>query len=279
MSELAYPSEGQTERARAMRAVFSRKLVGFCALVVASAISETAHAVPILQLYVEGGAYDTSDETWVATSSTNTFRIWAIGDTSSQNIYGLKLSAVYDSSLTLSFSFTPGTTGGLFGYSDPSTPITPTWGQTVTDGSAPVLGDGSSLPTHSEYGLGRTWQEFALGDFTLKDSQLGDFQPTPTNPPTASGALSAQINVYAVTVTGLTAGASVHFDLYDHVFDVRGHTTVTVGENAPFSHDAGGTGDTGGHINEIPEPASFVLAAIGSLGAFVVGRRRRQQAA
>lgn len=32
-------------------------------------------------------------------------------------------------------------------------------------------------------------------------------------------------------------------------------------------------------IKEIPEPASLVLAAIGGLGAVVVGRRRRQQAA
>ena len=84
--------------------------------------------------------------------------------------------------------------------------------QDETDGSAdgaiPVRGDGSLLPTHGIYGPGVSFLEFDLGDFTLTDSPIRDYQGIPTSFPAVG-----QINVYEVTLTGFPSG--IHFDTYD----------------------------------------------------------------
>ena len=124
-------------------------------------------AIPELQLYIEGATYDTGSETWVLTSTSNPIRLWAIGNLTGDGgkgpIYGVKLSLAYDSADSPTFTFTPSTTGGYGGFGDPSTPSAPSYVQTSTLGDSPLLGDGSSLPTHGIYGAGVTWQEFALG--------------------------------------------------------------------------------------------------------------------
>ena len=54
--------------------------------------------------------------------------------------------------------------------------VRPGFIQLVTDGSLPLLGDGSSLPPHGIYNQPDiVWQEFALGDMTNPDSESGDF--------------------------------------------------------------------------------------------------------
>jgi len=42
------------------------------------AMGSAAHAVPALQLYIEGATYDTDSESWVVSSTD--FRLWVIGD-------------------------------------------------------------------------------------------------------------------------------------------------------------------------------------------------------
>ncbi len=244
-----------------------------------------AHAIPILQLYVEGGTYNSTTETWelspAGSSNGEPFRLWAIGNVSGPGskgtIYDVKLSAVYDSSVgPISISLTPTTAdgdGNYLGFNDPSAPLnTGGWIQTVSDGSTPLLGDGSSLASHGEYGSGRTWQEFGLGDFSLSDSQIGDFInsfPTP-------GGYGAQINVYEVRVTGDFGEHpfTIHFDLYDHY--VSGSHSKFV--FAPFSHDGGGDGGVDVDVTIVPEPASTTLfgtAFLGIFGARWFNRRRK----
>jgi len=219
---------------------------------------QVVKAEPILQLYVEGATYDDGTDSWAIDS--DTFTLWVIGNTGWKGtIEDVKLAFAYDSSETLGVSITSTTTGGLGGFTDPSTPSVATFSKTVTDGSVPLIGDGSALPAHGIYGAGTSWTEYALGDFDLTDSPIADFQNAF---PAAGAANSVQINVYDITVSGVT---DLHIDAYDHVV-ANNHTFYKF---APPSHDAGAGG------TPVPEPGSLLLCAAGIAG-FAVWRRRRR---
>lgn len=228
-----------------------------------------SRAVPALQLYIEGATYDTSSQTWVGDfSSGDTIRLWAIGNVAGAGgkgtIYDVKLSIAYDSADSPNVtSFLSSTTGGYGGFSDPSTPIDATYVQTVTDGSAPLMGDGSSLPSHGIYGAGTSWMEYSLGDFAVADAMGGDFISSLPSPPQPGYA----INVYAITITGTDF---VHFDLYDHtVSATSGQISYKF---APFSHDAeGGMLPDGGN--------TLALLGLGLVGVGLLIRKRETKAA
>lgn len=219
------------------------------------ALAPPAAAIPVLQLYIEGATYDAASESWV-TTAVNPVRLWAIGNVAGPGgmgpISNVRLSAAYPATTgPVTIGLTPSTTGGFGGFFDPSTSPAPTFIQSVTNGSAPLLSDGSSLPSHGIFGPGRHWQEFGLGNFTLTDSPMADFIvsfPSTLFPGTG------QINVYEVSVTGTSA---VHFDLYDTV------TAANHAKFAPFSHDA----------DALPEPAPLALIAAGFLALVLIRRR------
>ena len=121
---------------------------------------------------------------------------------------------------------------------------TPTFIGTSADGAVPLLGDGSPLATHGIYGPGVSFLEFNLGDFTLTDSPIGDYQGLPVSFPELG-----PISVYSVSVTGFESG--VHFDVYDHIVVGKDGAQLKY-VFAPFSHDA-----------EVPEPAAGLLLLLG----------------
>ena len=234
-------------------------LSGFLAAATVVASASTAAAVPILQLYVEGGTYDQSSETWVVTA-TDTVRLWAIGNVAGEGgkgtIVDVRLAISYAAGATPVFTIDGATTGGFGGFVDPSTADDPTYIQTRTDGSTPIMGDGQPLPSHGSFGPDVWWQEYLLGDFTLTDSPIADFiDAFPTAPATTGG----QISVYEIQTAGFTG--TLHFDLYDHYYARHKIKAVF----APFSHDA--------ELNPIPEPGTMAL--VGSVLVASVARRYR----
>jgi hypothetical protein len=225
-------------------------------------LTPMAHAVPTLQLYLEGATYDDLSETWVLDGLSGPARLWAIGNVNGPGgagtIEAVRLSAAYASAAGVTISLTPTTTSGLGGFFDPSTPGAAAYIQTVTDGSSPVLYGGGSLPSHGIFGAGTDWQEFMLGDFDLEDSPMADFIDLfPSAPLTATG----QINVYEVSVSGTDR---VHFDLYNHV---EGETHASF---APFSHDS-----EGGGTPPVPEPGTLAMLGLGLSGVAYKLRRKK----
>lgn len=252
--------------------------------------TRVAVAVPLLQIYLEGGDYNTITESWSLTPQGSSggapFRLWTIGNTEGPNSKGdildVRLSIAYSLDHSdLQLQLTPSKAGGdgsYQGFTDPSVPEAPTLntgliptslGQfdagtmgIVTNGGSPVLHGGKALPSHGIFGPGTVWREYSLGDFTLADSPLGDFIGSF---PTELTQNAAQINVYEVSVVG-GSGATVHFDLYNHV-EAKNH-----GKFAPFSHD----GDGDAHI--IPEPSTLaVWSVLSGLGLLVGARRGKRK--
>ena len=235
------------------------------------AAAGNARAEPILQLYLEGGVYDTATESWYiappGSSAGLPFRLWVIGNTKQAGIiHDVRLSMAYSSEYRtgerdLAVSLSPSAATLI---SDPSVPTAPTFIQYGAAGTVPLLGDGSPLPAHGVFGANTVWQEWLLGDFNLKDSPLGDFVG---GFPTSWKANAAQVNVYEVTVhfsNGDSAhGVHVHFDVYNHV---EGGNHVKY-KFAPFSHDADGT------VDVVPAPPSLV--ALMGLAAFLPFGARR----
>jgi len=270
------------------KGIISILTAGLAAFLLLTNWASRLHAEPLLQLYLEGATYDTETDTWVAappgSSNGQPLRLWAIGNVAStplHKIEGVRLSIAYDKSWRdggneLIFTFTPSTTGGYGGYDDPSTPSAPTFLQYGAENTRPILGDGTPLPWHGIFGPGTVWQEFALGDFTLMDSPIGDFiNVFPTIPTVNSNSTPrGQINVYEITVAwtgGVSAsGAEIHFDLYNH-YEGGNHIKARF---APFSHDTDATAQI------VPAPPSLVgLLSMGAMGAVIqLGRRLRRKA-
>ena len=211
----------------------------------------TASAVPTLQLYLEGSTYDAGTETWILDGTADIARLWVIGNVAGPGGAGMisdvRLAVAYDAiGVTPTIQLNSSTTGGYGGFTDPSTPATPTLNHTETGGGIPQLTDGSDLPSHGIYGAGTDWQEFLLGDFTETDSPIADFIDVfPTDMTLNAG----QINVYEISVSGVGEPILLHFDAYD---SVQG-TTKARSVFAPFSHDAA----------TVPAPGAAFLGLIG----------------
>lgn len=232
----------------------------------------TAHAVPILQLYVEGAHYSNETESWVvAVPSSDSFRLWAIGNVAGPGgagtISDVKLAVAYDASLyqNITITLTPaliGGSGAFDRFTDGSgLPGSPMFIQEQADGTIlPKLSDGSDLPKHDAYGPGVSWQEFALGNFTSNLDPIADFiQPddfTGTDPfeiddiqEISYYPKGGQINAYDIAVSlndgGSTHGTLLHFDLFDNIQANNGAKA----KFAPFSHDA----------ELVPEPGSAAI--------------------
>ncbi|MGQ9504823.1 MAG: choice-of-anchor N protein [Thermogutta sp.] len=267
-----------------------RKSAVIAAIGLVLCLHSLALAYPVLQIYLEGGNYNSDTESWYlappGSSAGQPFRLWVLGNTSWKGpFHQVRLSMAYNAEYRtydesgaiirdLLVTITPSTTDGLHGFLDPSTPSDPSFLQNGDAGTVPVLGDGTLLPAHGIFGPNTVWQEWLLGDFTLQDSPMGDFIGNVPPPDTNT---MGQINVYEVSISfsdGQSAhGVWVHFDAYNHV-EGKNHVWYRF---APFSHDADGD------VTVIPEPGNLaalagMLVSFGLPWGISLLRRRRAAA-
>lgn len=218
-----------------------------------------AFAIPTLQLYIEGSTYDPVTESWTIVTA-DPFKLWVLGDVKKfGTIYDVQLAAAFSSSESGTITITPttATSGLLPSPGDTSTPPNPIYLTSGAD-SPPLMGDGDPLPRHGEYGPGISWNTYALGDFTLKDSPIGDFINTfPAEFPDRG-----QINAYLIDIEDYS---TVHFDAFDHIITKNQGARFVF---APFSHDA---------TTVVPEPGTLMLLGSGLIGVSVYRWRRMRK--
>lgn len=212
----------------------------------------SAYAVPNLQLFIEGGTYDATSETWVIANSS--FNLYVIA----ANIEASEIMEDVRVGMALGFeeSFDP---NGLVSV-DVNGATYNSWSYGYAPFmTAPGFDPGDDLPKH---GVFPAWyEELSAGDF-VPVGGIGDVQPDPDYwDPSVEGYLAGaqaqgQYKVFSITAMGTSY---LHFDAYTLNPD------GSIQYFAPFSHDAA----------LVPEPGTMILFGLGMFGLGVYRRFRR----
>lgn len=241
--------------------LFKRGITGL--LLVASG---AAFALPELQLTIPGGTYNGSVETTIA--SGQTFDVYALFDPKKDSLSDTFYISV---ALELGLGDSPVTgavvNGGSFVFN----------GTTVNVTSSMTQGTPGALPTHGDFA---TWYQDFSFQFVNDSAHLTTaFDAQTTTPASISGGCAINcvfFMPFSVDTSLLNSAYSIHFDLYDQAT----RNGSNQGVNAPFSHDAqstsGGCTDAPcGPRQQLPEPATWLLAALGFAGIAIARRRSR----
>jgi hypothetical protein len=199
-----------------------------------------AHSVPILQLDILGGTYDSASET-IVTSDSN-FTLYTLFDASKKKSPSFDDYFYVSAALVAAVPSPSGSPSLLFDGATPSF---------VTGGTP------QNLETHGIFPA-----DYWELQFKFDPNQTVNQYNTQNDPGgfgTANDGSGRLLNyaMFNVEVSGLD-GYYLHFDLYHK------SSNPGVDLNAPFSHDA----------MVVPEPASMLLFGIGLVGLAGLGRKR-----
>lgn len=214
-------------------------------------LSTSAFAVPNLQLYIPGGTFDASTETWIAPSA-GTFEVWVLAG----NLTSTK--SIYDIGLVASLNPTDQATTGNITITSLDGGSVGSYNQNDFGWGTPPAGD--PLPGH---GIFPTWyvDQLVTAQTSTNSADWEDVYDMPT----MGGPTTGQIFRFSIVSTF----DFVHFDAY-------GYKSNDKRIFAPFSHDAQSGGDKTPPPG-VPEPATMLLFGLGMAGAGISKKFRSKK--
>lgn len=233
--------------------------VGLALALLAFCAQMTALSVPLLQLDIKDGVYDSDPDAENIVATSNPFTLYALFNTRKGKISGTYYLAV--AIVPKTDQGPPPTDFGSFKVNnDIYSSANMLWGNPP----AAIIHSKFDLPAHGIYDT----HYFEIG-FMFDKNRRADRYNSQDNPgglvESAGGALVFED--FEVDVSGLAAGFQVHFDLYNVVTDKRGKLKVK--DFAPFSHDA----QSGAPPSVADTSSTMILLGIAMLA--VEGLRRR----
>ena len=218
-------------------------------------------AIPVLQLTIDGGTYDTTTETTV--TSKEIFNLYSLLTAdSAAGDYRLSVAVIPKMAEVANGDY------GSFELNGDTFNVT----ADMTFGAPPeeAIIHKDELPSHSIYDT--YYLEYDFNFDPQNESSAYDVVD-PSNvgvaPIDRSGA-GAFWHLFAFDVTKMTIG--LHFDLY-RVDHLTGLMLSGKGSFAPFSHDA----EDGPPSNNVPEPQILILLGMGLIVSVFASRRNSLQ--
>ena len=238
--------------------------MGTCAALLT--LQGTAAALPVLQLDIPDGVYDTSTETIVATDSS--FMLYALLTPSRD-------TSLLSDTYYLSVALAPPQDNlgvqdlGSFTVNGTEYAATADLFYGIPPYEALISTDPNDLASHGMFETYFTEIAFQFDPANNVESyntQDAALSPDPDDGLNLASSGGTYYSAFSIDTSGLSAGLALHFDLY---------STYTEGDQvgialfAPFSHDA--------QSMPVPEPGTLLLTGAGLITLASSYRRKRQQ--
>ena len=220
-------------------------------------------AIPVLQLTIDGGTYNTSTETTV--TSNNIFNLYSLLTADSEaGDYRLSVAVIPKMAEVAYGDY------GSFELNGNTFDVT----ADMIFGAPPeeAIIHKDELQSHGIYDTYYLEYDFNFDPLNTSSSYNVVDPSNVGVAPSARPRTGAFWNLFAFDVTNMTIG--LHFDLY-RVDPLTGLMLSGKGSFAPFSHDA----EDGPPGNNVPEPQSLILLSMALIVSVFASRRNCRQSA